>query len=547
MSISCTFIYAQEYSDAYLASKSDDYLGLLFDIKAKDTITAIQIARVTIERSKKKNDFTQIAIGYEQMARVSEIPKALQYLDSVTHYAINSDHIDFPAIGYLYKSYFQYINQDYDASLKNGILGYQSAKKKGNTEQKIAALNIISGINRLWGNFQKSLDTDFLALKLSEQLPITEVSNSNYLNTLKGIGSSYSKLFEPEEALHYYQLGIKKSLAVGDSIMYYDFVSKTAGPLILQQRMRSAKDSLLKGDSYREYFDSNYIYNYHYELAQIYFGQSADDYGVRALEKIDKLYEENNKLFPELPKVYTLLISHSEKQGNKEKQLDYLYKLNNVTKQINTRQAKIKSRTNEEYIIPQLVEDKEDMIDLLENENKSSANKTLLVIGLLIVSLLLMGYYFNRQWVYKKRFQKLIVVNEKKKTIRATTSSKQEISAETIEDILMHLKTFETKKNFTSSSLTLNKVAKSFGTNSTYLSKVINLKKDKNFSQYLNDLRVEYAMEELNDNPKFRKYTIKAIAQESGFKSGESFSKAFYKKYKIYPSYYLKQLMAKES
>ncbi len=350
-------MYGQEYSDAYLESKSDDYLGLLFDLKVKDTLTAIQISRVVIERAKKSNDFTQIAIGYEQLARVSKIPQALQYLDSVTHYAINSDHIDFPAIGYLYKSFFQYYDQQYDASLKNAILGYHSAKKKDNTEQKIAALNVISGINRLWGNYQKSLDTDFLALKLFEDVSDSKISVSDYLNTLKGIGSSYSKLNKPEEALHYYQLGIEKSLAEGDSIMYRSFVSKTAAPLILQNRMRSAKDSLLKGDEYREYYDRSYMYEYYYELAQIYFGQSSEDYAIRALEKVDALYEEDTMLFPELPKVYSSLIAYYKEKGNREKQIDYLYKLNDVTNQINTRQAKIKSRTNEEYIIPQLVEE----------------------------------------------------------------------------------------------------------------------------------------------------------------------------------------------
>ena len=93
-----------------------------------------------------------------------------------------------------------------------------------------------------------------------------------------------------------------------------------------------------------------------------------------------------------------------------------------------------------------------------------------------------------------------------------------------------------------SQEITLNEVAKSFGTNSTYLSKVINLEKGKNFSHYINDLRIDYTVEELKDNLRFRKYTIKAIANESGFKSAESFSKTFYKKYGIYPSYYIKQL-----
>lgn len=56
---------------------------------------------------------------------------------------------------------------------------------------------------------------------------------------------------------------------------------------------------------------------------------------------------------------------------------------------------------------------------------------------------------------------------------------------------------------------------------------------------------MEYITEELERNTKFRKYTIKAIANECGFKSAESFSKAFYKKLGFYPSYYLRQLKNK--
>ena len=41
---------------------------------------------------------------------------------------------------------------------------------------------------------------------------------------------------------------------------------------------------------------------------------------------------------------------------------------------------------------------------------------------------------------------------------------------------------------------------------------------------------------------KLRKYTIKAIAGEFGFNTSESFSKAFYKKHGIYPSYFLSRL-----
>ena len=124
-------------------------------------------------------------------------------------------------------------------------------------------------------------------------------------------------------------------------------------------------------------------------------------------------------------------------------------------------------------------------------------------------------------------------------------SDNNEISVTIIEDILEQLDLFENEKKFLSKDVSLNDMAKKIGTNSTYLSKVINLKKDKNFSQYINDLRIDYTIYLIDANAKFRNYTIKAIASECGFKSAESFSKGFYKKYGIYPSYYLKQLESK--
>lgn len=85
-------------------------------------------------------------------------------------------------------------------------------------------------------------------------------------------------------------------------------------------------------------------------------------------------------------------------------------------------------------------------------------------------------------------------------------------------------------------------MAKSFETNRNYLSKVIKIKTNKKVSTYINDLRIEYIFNELKTNLKLRKFTIKAVANECGFTSSEHFSKCFYKKYGIYPSYYIKKL-----
>ena len=535
-----SLLHGQEYSGAYLESKSYDYLSLLFDQKIRDTATATQIARAKISKAKREQDFTQIGMGYEQLARVSNKEVALKMLDSTIHYAINSSHADLPAKGYLYKSYIEFFDEQYVSSLRNAILGYNSAKQKENVEQQIAALNSISAVNKLWGNYEKSIETDFLTLDLLKSSPSLDVKY--YLVALKNIGLGYVRLKQPDKALHYYKIGIDAALKVKDSVSYYEFVSQTTAPLLLKNRVRSAKDSLFKGDNYRDYFSPGYMHYYNLNLGKYYIRIGDKERGIRFVKKLDEEYTQTKLVQPELSEVYEILIDYYREDTNTKKQIGYLNKLIEVTDLINSKKQKIKSETNEGFIIPKLVEDKEVELDSLKVKNELDKNRMWWAIAALCLIVFVLALIYSRQLVYRKRFDQLV---KNKKTVSKTTdvaSKKSDISAAIIESILSQLETFESEKKFRDKSITLNKAAKSFGTNSTYLSKVINLEKDKNFSQYLNDLRVEFAMNEINDNPRFRKYTIKAIAEESGFKSGESFSKAFYKIYKIYPSYYLKKL-----
>ena len=77
---------------------------------------------------------------------------------------------------------------------------------------------------------------------------------------------------------------------------------------------------------------------------------------------------------------------------------------------------------------------------------------------------------------------------------------------------------------------------------SNYLSKIINAHKKMNFSSYLSNLRIDYCVEKLKTDNKFRKFTVHGIAFEIGFNNVESFSKAFHKKTKVYPSSFIKEI-----
>ncbi len=158
------------------------------------------------------------------------------------------------------------------------------------------------------------------------------------------------------------------------------------------------------------------------------------------------------------------------------------------------------------------------------------------------VSLKLYHFHEARQEHYKKlseRLKRKINHEPQKEDIDYDSLG---ISKEILETVILKIHSFEAQKLFLSQDVNLSSLAKELGTNSSYLSKIINHIKGKSFKNYMNDLRIEHAHQDLLENPQKRKYTIEAIAYDNGFKSAESFSKKFREKYNTYPSVFLKSL-----
>ena len=543
-------MFGQELSKENLLGASYDTLISYYDQNVHDTLVAKRIASLYIDKARLDEDSVKMARGYSRLSFVSEYEEALKYLDTTIELSKNSDHKNFPTVGYLFKSLYLYNNEAYEESLKNAISGYQYAKQKKNVEQQIAALHQINGINELWGDYGKTLEAEQLTYDLLLENKDLKSYYELYLSSLEGLGKCYVRLKKPDSALYFFQKGIERSLQAKDTATYHAFVSRTGTALYIKGNYSAALDSLNKADQYRDFFISSYPIYYNYYVGSIYHDLGRDAEAITHFEAVDSIYEQHKLLSPELPIVYNRLAEYYKDQDNGEMELKYLYKLVLVDSLIDVKQIYIKDKTEKEYTIPKLLENKNELITGLRNANRKSTIKVWGALVTLLLAILALGYYFRRQRLYKKRFESLMEKNEvesqashEKVEVQEPRVQKSEISEETIVEILGYLHKFEQRKGYLSQKVSLSDTAKSFGTNSTYLSKVVNIEKQKNFSKYINDLRIIYAFEELKTNGTFRKYTIKAIAQECGFKSAESFSKAFYKKYGIYPSFYIKQLL----
>ncbi len=97
----------------------------------------------------------------------------------------------------------------------------------------------------------------------------------------------------------------------------------------------------------------------------------------------------------------------------------------------------------------------------------------------------------------------------------------------------------EQDKVYRDQDLTIYKLSKLLGTNSKYVSTVINTFFEKTFVNFINEYRINEAKENLISE-KYKNYTIEAHGNQVGFKSKSSFNLAFKKMVGITPSEFIK-------
>lgn len=101
-------------------------------------------------------------------------------------------------------------------------------------------------------------------------------------------------------------------------------------------------------------------------------------------------------------------------------------------------------------------------------------------------------------------------------------------------------------KLFLDSSLTVDSLATKLSTSRHHLSQVLNERIKKPYGDFITDLRLEEARRRLSNPANFR-YTIAAMALDSGFSSVSSFNDVFKKRYGITPSKFRDQFLNKMS
>jgi AraC-like DNA-binding protein len=545
--------FSQESLLDSLNNKSYEELSINFNEKYYDKFDSIGniYATALLIKAKEKNNIIEIANCYRYKSILSDYETSLKYCDSIIRLTENNESFDYPALGYMMKGYFlnyQGIEKEKE-SFDYYLKAYGYALRQKNIIHQIYILEQIGNAKVNYGNYKDGLNFYRKQQLLIKFLPEHKKHKIDIIDNNLNFSRSFLRARMYDSAYYYNQKGLLLSLQKNRIEDYHLFLSNSGAIDYFKGNYQQALDTFNKVEPFKK--DDRLAVCYYYK-GKIYQNTNIEK-TVFYFNKIDSIYQLTKDTYVEWPDVYKTLINYHASKKDYTEQLSNIHKLIKVDSVLHSNSRYVDKEIKIQYEIPQLKQESERLKKVIRKKDQKNKLTVTLLSVLITLSIFLLLIKYFKQKKYKKRFDEFIMNqdSESHKTheviTHKATIEKLAISKPVIQKVLINLKVFENQKDFLDNNISLANVAKDFKTNSSYLSKIVNHYKKASFSNYISELRLDHCIEKLKENKKFRNYTIEGIADEIGFNTAESFSKAFYKKTGVYPSFFIKQISKKNS
>jgi AraC-like DNA-binding protein len=535
-------------SSKELNKMSYDELKTAFFANENNVSKQKKYVKEYVKRAKKENEQSKLARGYYYYSLLKTGNNKIIYLDSIinnTNTPISDKN--FPIVAHFEKGY-ELENQ---LKFEEAIDCYSKAEELSlirnidyyyNCKFAIAALK-----SEKMGDVKESMFLTKECYQYYKKKKDDPDYSFDYQNSLFAMADNYKALNQLDSASYYNKLGYIDSKKTANEILHYLFILNEGANQTLKKNYKAAIDSIdiaLPKLKKMTNIGNNVLASYYY-YGKAYQGLKNNKKAIENFNRVDSIYQKSKRITPEFTDGYRFLIDYYNKANDKEKQLYYINTLMEIDSSFQKNYKLITQKIHKEYDIPHLIKEKENIIKILNKDQKVNYG----IIGML--GLIVFGSVFfsihqiKQKKQYQERFNNLVLDSKEIKPTQNITKNSPtslDISDEIVSTILKKLYLFEKEKQFLNPSISINNLAQDFNTNSKYLSNIINSTLEKSFTHYINDLRIDNIVNELKINKNLRKYTISGIAEEAGFNTGESFSKAFFKRTGIKPSYFVKKL-----
>ncbi|WP_271765396.1 helix-turn-helix domain-containing protein [Aquimarina algiphila] len=531
-----------------LQEKTLQELAIMFwKGKDLDSVVRRKLSDSYISKAKKNGDKARIADGYQMFMYMCkrEFETYLKYSDSIIDITKHLKGNHYPATGYIFKGGVLRDMERYNEALESLLKAKKLAEDNHFEIQVMAAEGIIAELKTILGKNLEALEIYKKHFSILSQKQDVKKNEQNYISTTYLLADSYNRIKSYDSAHFYIKNGIKYSLTNYYHHFYPELVFTAGVNNYHRKKYKPAIDSLQKS---LRLFDNNvddikvrvsYLY-----LAKSYKQLGEDAEAIEYLEKVESITNLSNYRL-EIREVFEILKEYYSQKEDKSELLELLEKWIKYEKFIQEKYNRLDQEIVEKYDVPKLIRDNEMLFEQTVDNNKVLRFK-LIIFGCLLILVITLLYLFLYKWkknkyeeVLDEQFEKVKELKDGKK--KPSSYLGFELSEKLKLEILQKLNVFENNKEYLKNDITLVMVSKKLKTNSTYLSRVINLEKQKNFTQYINGLRIEYCINEIESNKIFRQYAISSMANEVGFNNIQSFAKAFSKEAGCNPAEYIKK------
>jgi AraC-like DNA-binding protein len=527
-----------------------------------DTTKTIQFARVLIEKADANNDIQEEGYGLEAIASTylytKNIKKAKSSFDHYMRFAENTGDSQLIIKANLFGGNLYFSLNQPKRSFKFYELATDLVEKTDYEILRETVYMQFSQMLEMTGQNNEVIRIRKNVLKLLESKPIDSIytqeqKQKSLLKTNFILSQTYQKSKNLDSAWYFHEKMVDL-VNDSDTCNYYAIYFNEAEINYLEKNFTRAKRNYLKALANCPpdfgLFDLNMAYR---------FGRIERDLGnyTAAINLLEKGLIEY-KVLPEeeafMLDYYQILADCYKEVGNYEKANFYFEKYIHTTQEFSDFQDNIQGLVRQKEI-----ETFKSELKALtqESEKKDHLVSTIILLssGVILVLLVVLLKFYRTRKRNELKFEALLLKLEEEETkqevkmsvvdrkdLKLDEKSSTDISEEVKQQILAGLKDLEEKHYFLDMNCNSYNVAKKIKTNTTYLSKTINVVFEKNFNTYINDLRINYAIVRLKNDPQFRAYSIQSIAEELGYKSADSFTKYFKLHTELNPSFYIKQL-----
>ncbi|MCL9807684.1 helix-turn-helix domain-containing protein [Flavobacterium amniphilum] len=552
ISLFCNISFAQKINqipDSLKKLSYDDLREKIYNNSNSNFIQIFIYAQSNLLKAKKENDIREIIYGYDLFAEIhSDFDKSIKNSDT----AIALAKKKYPkALPYLYstRGYIFYNKKRLKESLNCFLL---TLKDTTNLSRQLQ-----NNVNYSIGMIRKTQGHNNEAISIYQQCMENALKNNddNYLRYVLGLAELYHRVNKIDASEEFTNKGMITCKNYNFGNFYLPYFISMRGKNHLQKKrynkaiidLKSALSSFQKSNDF-----SNYAENCFY-LGESYSKLNQDDKAIIFYKKVDSIFTAKNDIALLIIPAYNHLIDYYKKHQNYKEAMYYSDQFIKADKVLDENYRYITDKITKNYDIHNVVSSKQTLISSLKKE-KISLKSIIVLLFFGIISLLVLLYLNHKKRekeiekqkqlfeTFKKERELQISLNHELTKPISKKASIDNIDETVVSHILDSLQKFEKELRFIEKEYTIEILASEFKTNSNYLSKVINVIKECTFTQYINNLRIEYILEKLETDKKTLNYTIQALSEICGYNSVQTFTRAFTAYTNMKPSNFIKEL-----